>query len=152
MNANVPFEYTFLDKNIEALYEGEQRMSSIISLFAVLAIFISCLGLFGLVTFMAQRKVKEIGIRKVLGASVFGIVSLLSKEFVRLIIVAFILAIPISYYFLNQWLNDFAYRIQIHWSVFLFAGLGMIVVALLTVSVQSIKAALANPVESLRSE
>ena len=101
---------------------------------------------------MAQRKVKEIGIRKVLGASVFGIVSLLSKEFVRLIIVAFILAIPISYYFLNQWLNDFAYRIQIHWSVFLFAGLGMIVVALLTVSVQSIKAALANPVESLRSE
>ncbi|MEM1324909.1 MAG: ABC transporter permease [Bacteroidota bacterium] len=149
---DAPFEFAFLDDTIQQQYEQEARMSSIFTIFAGLAIFIACLGLFGLTTFMVQRKVKEIGIRKVLGASVTGIVALLSKDFIKLVAIAFLIATPIAYYFMNEWLQDFAYRIELQWWVFALAGLAAIGIALLTVSVQSVRAALANPVESLKNE
>ena len=127
-------------------------MSAVFSAFALLAIFIACLGLFGLAAFMAEQRSKEIGIRKVLGASTAGIVGLLSKDFIQLVIIALLVAVPLAYYFLEQWLADFAYRIHIEWWIFALAGLIAIVLAFITISVQSIKAALANPVNSLRSE
>ena len=117
-----------------------------------MAIFISCLGLFGLATFTAERRVKEIGVRKVLGASVMGIISLLSKDFLKPVLLALVLATPLAWYFMKNWLTDFAYRIEIEWWMFALTGFLAIGVALLTVGFQSVKAALANPVESLRSE
>ncbi len=122
------------------------------NVFAGIAIFISCLGLFGLATYTAQVKIKEIGIRKVLGASVSGIIKLISKDFLKLVIIAIIIAIPIAWWAMNKWLNDFAYHVNISWRVFALAGIVALLIALITVSFQAIKAAIANPVKSLRSE
>lgn len=152
MAPNVPFEFDFVDDQIDAMYEREQRMSSIFSLFAGLAIFIACMGLLGLSSFMITQRTKEIGIRKVLGASVSSIVQLLSKDFLQLVFFSLLIAIPMAWYFMNNWLADFAYRVSIHWSVFVLAGLAAIGIAVLTISVQSVRAALANPVDAIRSE
>ncbi|WP_227687038.1 ABC transporter permease [Spirosoma arboris] len=152
VNPDTPFSYSFLDQDFQRNYEKEQRTSSIVLYFTLIAIVIACLGLFGLVAFSAEQRTKEIGIRKVLGASVPSIVALLSKEFVRLVVVANLIAVPIAWYGMNQWLHDFAYKVTIEWWVFALAGLLALSTALLTVSFQSIKAALMNPVKSLRSE
>ena len=121
-------------------------------IFAGLTIFVACLGLFGLAAFMAERRTKEIGVRKVLGASVAGITGLLAKDFLKLVLVAILIAAPIAYYFMDKWLADFAYRIDIQWWMFAVAGAGAVAIALFTVAFQSVRAALANPVKSLRSE
>ncbi len=146
------FEYSFLDKDYDNLYKAEQKVGDIFSVFAFLAIFIGCLGLFGLAAFTAERKTKEIGIRKVLGASISGLIYLLSKEFAKLIFLAFIISVPIAYYFMNNWLQDFAYRIEINWWVFVLSGGVSLLIALTTVSYHAIKSATANPVDSLRNE
>ncbi|QIP12881.1 FtsX-like permease family protein [Spirosoma aureum] len=146
------FAYEFVDQNLAQRYEREQRLSKLISYFAGLAILISCLGLFGLVSLVTQQKTKEIGIRKVLGASVTNIVRLVSKDFVILVLIALVIASPVAWWAMNKWLTAFAYRIDIHWWVFALAGLLVVVVTILTVSFQSIKAALVNPVKSLRAE
>jgi ABC-type antimicrobial peptide transport system permease subunit len=150
--AEVPFSYQFLDKSFEAQYKSDQRTVMLFNVFAGIAIFISCLGLFGLATYTAQVKTKEIGIRKVLGASVSGIVKLLSADFLKLVIVAIVIATPIALWAINKWLADFAYRINISWKVFATAGILALLIALITISFQAIKAAVANPVKSLRSE
>ena len=147
-----PFDYNFLDASFDALYRSEKRMGNIFSIFTALSLFIACLGLFGLSAFIAERRIKEIGVRKVLGASVQSIVSLLSKDFLKLTIISAFIAFPIAWWTMNKWLEDFAYRIDIGWTVFLIAGLCTLFVSLLTVSFQAIKAAMANPVASLRSE
>ncbi len=152
LNPAYPFSYNFLDQDIANLYKGEQQMGSIFNLFAILAIFISCLGLYGLSAFMAQQRTKEIGVRKVLGASIFNIVYLLSTGFTRLILIAACIAIPLSWYVINKWLQGFAYHIDISWMIFVFASLAALVIALLTVSYESVKAAVNNPVNSLRTE
>ena len=152
LNPAYPFSYNFLDKDLDNLYKGEQQMGSIFNFFAILAIFISCLGLYGLSAFMAEQRTKEIGVRKVLGASVFNIVYLLSGKFTRLIAIAIIIAVPVSWWAINNWLKGFAYRIDINWIIFLVACLVALFVALATVSYESIKAAVANPVKSLRTE
>lgn len=149
---DIPFSYHFLDKNFEELYKSDQRTGMLFNVFAGIAIFISCLGLFGLVTFTAQVKIKEIGIRKVLGASVAGIIQLISKDFLKLVIVAIIISIPISWWIMNKWLQGFAFRVDISWWVFVLSAAIAILTALLTVSFQSYKAAVANPVKSLRTE
>ncbi|MCY7349423.1 MAG: ABC transporter permease [Cytophagaceae bacterium] len=147
-----PFDYEFMDDFFNRAYQADRRAGQVFGLFAALAVAISCLGLFGLATFAAERRTKEIGVRKVLGASVGSIVSLLSKDFLKLVFFAFLLASPIAWYFMHQWLQDFAYKIDIEWWVFAVAGLLAVSIALLTVSFQSVKAALTNPVKSLRSE
>ena len=147
-----PFEYFFLDDDFNKQYQAQQRLSDLLGGFAGLAILIACLGLFGLATFTAEQRTKEIGVRKVLGASVASIVALLSKDFLKLVLVAIIIASPIAWYAMNAWLADFAYRVDISWWVFALAGGLAVGIALLTVSFQSVKAALMNPVESLRSE
>ena len=152
LNPAYPFSYGFLDKDLDNLYRSEQQMGKIFNLFAGLSIFISCLGLYGLSAFMAEQRKKEIGVRKVLGATVTGVVTLLSADFLKLILIAIILASPIAWYAMNRWLADFAYQTSIDWWVFVFAGLLAASIALLTVCFQSIKAALMNPVTSLRSE
>ncbi len=151
-NKTTPFVYSFVDKEAEKLIAEEKRLANISVVFTTLAILISCLGLFGLISFMAEQKRKEIGIRKVLGASVSTVMKMLTKDFITLIIIAFIIASPISYYLMNDWLQDFTYRISISWWVFIIAGVLTILITLLTVSVQAIKAATANPVNSLRTE
>jgi len=146
------FSYQFLDEQIKEFYEREQKMSVLLSVFTSLAIFIGCLGLFGLATFMANQKTKEIGVRKVLGASVESIVFQFSKEYVKLVIIGFLLAAPVAWYVMSHWLNDFAYKIEIGPSIFI-AGLGISSgIALITVSYRSLRAATVNPVNSLRSE
>jgi predicted permease len=152
LNPAYPFTYNFLDKDLDNLYKGERQMGSIFNLFAILAIFISCLGLYGLSAFMAEQRTREIGVRKVLGASVFSIIYLLSGKFTRLIIIAIIIAIPVSWWAIDNWLKSFAYRINIGGMIFLIACGTALLIALLTVSYESIKAAIANPVKSLRSE
>ncbi|MEO1258197.1 MAG: ABC transporter permease [Bacteroidota bacterium] len=147
-----PFTYNFMDERFDRIYRTEQRIGNIIGTFAFLAILIACIGLIGLSTFMAQQRTKEIGIRKVLGASTAGLVSMLSRDFLKLVGLALILAVPVSWWALNKWLQSFAYRIDIGWSVFALAGTIAIAIAFLTVSFQSIRAAVANPVGSLRSE
>ena len=147
-----PFEYYFMDDVFNDLYKAEERLAKILASFTILAIVIACLGLFGLISFMAVQRTKEIGIRKTLGASVQSIVRLLSGDFLMLVIIAFILASPAAWYFMNQWLQDFAYRIQINWWIFLLAGTIAVIIALLTISTQAVKAAIANPVKALRSE
>jgi len=149
---NVPFEFNFMDEQIQKMYVNEQRMSSIFSVFSALAIFIACIGLLGLSAFMIAQRTKEIGIRKVLGASVGSIVHLLSRDFLQLVILSLGIAIPLAWYFMNNWLEGFAYRVSIHWSVFALSAVVAIGIAVLTVSFQSIKAALANPVEAMRRE
>jgi len=147
-----PFEYTFLDEDVQKQYETEVTLSNIINSFTLMAILISCLGLFGLAAFSAEQRTKEIGIRKVLGASVFNLTSLLSKDFIRLVIIAIVIATPISWWAMTKWLQGFAYRVNIAWWMFALAGLLAIAIALFTVSFQAIRAALANPVKSLRTE
>ncbi len=147
-----PFSYQFLDDSFDEMYRAEQRIGTIALTFAALAILIACLGLFGLAAFMAEQRTKEIGVRKVLGASAFSIVGLLSKDFLKLVLISILVASPLAWYAMSQWLRDFAYKIDIEWWVFALAGALAIGIALLTVSFQSIKAALMNPVKSLRSE
>ncbi|MCC6461779.1 MAG: FtsX-like permease family protein, partial [Saprospiraceae bacterium] len=147
-----PFSYRFMDDAFARMYASEQRIGTIAGIFALLAVLISCLGLFGLAAFTAEQRTKEIGIRKVLGASVGGIFGLLSRDFLKLVLVALLVAMPLAWYFMQQWLENFAYRIQIGWWVFALAGVAAMAIAVLTVSYQSIKAALANPIKSLRSE
>ena len=147
-----PFEYDFLDAAFANLYRSEAQAASVILVFTVLALFVGCLGLFALAAFTAEQRTKEIGIRKVLGADVAGLVALLSKDFVKLVLIAFSIAVPVAWYFMNRWLQNFAYRTEIAWWIFAAAGLVSVGIALLTVSFQAIKAALANPVKSLRSE
>jgi putative ABC transport system permease protein len=147
-----PFQFAFLDDTYHRLYEIENRMEKIYQAFAVLAIFISCLGLLGLASFTIEQRTKEIGIRKVLGASMAGIIQLLTRELIRWIIIANIIALPIAYLAMSAWLQNFAYRITMGWWTFILAGILALVIALITVSFQSIKAALANPVESLKYE
>jgi len=148
----IPFEYTFLDENFDQLYKSEQRQGTLFTVFACIAIFIACLGLFGLSAFAITQRVKEIGIRKVLGASVGGIVGLLSKDFLKLVTLAALIAFPVAWYVMHNWLQDFAYRISIQWWIFLAAGILAALVALVTIGLQAIRAASANPVKSLRSE
>jgi predicted permease len=151
-NPSYPFAYRFLDENFDRMYRAEQRAGRLFRYFAGIAIFIACLGLFGLAAYTAEQRVREIGIRKVLGASVSSLVTLLSREFVVLVIISFALAVPLGWYLMNGWLSDFAYRIRLSWWLFAVAGGLAAVIALLTVSFQSIKAALADPVHSLKSE
>ena len=148
----VPFEYSFLDEEVQRQYESEITLSRIINLFTLMAIFISCLGLFGLAAFSAEQRRKEIGIRKVLGASIPGIVQLLSRDFVKLILISICIASPVAWYVMNRWLQEFAYRINISWWVFFVSGVLAVLIALPTICFQAIKAAIANPVKSIRTE
>jgi ABC-type antimicrobial peptide transport system permease subunit len=150
--SNAPFSYDFLDKTFESHYQSQQRTNTLFTTFAAIAIFISCLGLFGLATYLAQVKTKEIGIRKVLGASVGSVVQLISKDFLKLVIIATVIATPLAYWSMHKWLQDFAYRINLSWWMFGLAVAVIMLIALFTISFQSIKAAIANPVKSLRTE
>ncbi|MGN6602435.1 MAG: ABC transporter permease [Ginsengibacter sp.] len=152
LNPNEPFEYTFLDKDFQKNYDAENKLSSIVGYFTVIAILISCLGLFGLATFSAEQRIKEIGVRKVLGASVTNIVTLMSKDFMKLVGISILIASPVAWFVMNKWLQGFAYRIHIGWIVFALTALIAILIAVITISFQAIKAAVANPVENLRTE
>jgi putative ABC transport system permease protein len=147
-----PFSFSFFDEDLNAQYQSEARLASMLSTFTFLSIFIACLGLFGLITYITQQRTKEIGIRKVLGASVVSIVALFSKDFIKLVLIAFVLAAPIAYYFMSDWLQTFAYRVDLQWWTFALSGLAAIGLALLTVSAQSVRAALLSPVDSLKNE
>ncbi|HEY8971449.1 MAG TPA: FtsX-like permease family protein, partial [Puia sp.] len=148
----LPFSYTFMDNDFDKLYHAEQQTGRIFISFAVFAILIACLGLFGLVTYAAEQRTKEIGVRKVLGARVSDVVALLSKDFTMLVGIAALIAFPVAWWAMYKWLETFAYRTEISWWIFLVAGAVALVIALLTVSIQTIRAALANPIKSLRSE
>ena len=150
--AGVPFNYKFYDETIKKFYQEEEKLQTLVTAATAIAILISCLGLFGLATLTAFRRTKEVGIRKVLGASVSGIVQLLSKEFLTLVLISVIIATPIAWWIMNKWLQDYAYRVEIKWWIFIIAAVTAVAIALLTVSYQAIKAAIANPVKSLRSE
>lgn len=152
LSTGMPFNYHFLDDSFNEMYQAEQRVGTIALIFAILTIFIACLGLFGLITYIAEQRTKEIGVRKVLGASLWSIVGLLSKDFLKLVGIAFLIAAPLAYYAMNTWLEDFAFRVEIPWWIFVAAGVATMLLAFLTVSFQSIKAALMNPVKSLKSE
>jgi ABC-type antimicrobial peptide transport system permease subunit len=141
-----------LDDKIANFYKQENQLSQLYKIFAAIAIFLSCLGLYGLASFMAVQRIKEVGIRKVLGATAGNIVYLFSKEFIILIAIAFAIATPIAWHYMHQWLQDYAYRINISWWLFAAGGLAAIIIALATISFQAIKAAIANPVKSLRTE
>jgi putative ABC transport system permease protein len=149
---DLPYQYTFLDENFSKLYASEQRQETIFTTFACIAIFIACLGLLGLSAFAISQRVKEIGVRKVLGANTTTIVSLLSKDFLKLVLIAAVIAFPVAWYVMHNWLQDFAYRISIQWWVFIIAAVVAALIALITVGMQAIKAAMVNPVKSLRSE
>jgi ABC-type antimicrobial peptide transport system permease subunit len=149
---NYVYEYRFLDDKIESFYKQENQLAQLYKIFAAIAIFLSCLGLYGLASFMAVQRIKEVGIRKVLGATAGSIVYLFSKEFIILISIAFLIATPLAWYFMHQWLQDYAYRIDISLWLFAAGGLAAIIIALATISFQAIKAAIANPVKSLRAE
>jgi ABC-type antimicrobial peptide transport system permease subunit len=149
---NFVYEYRFLDDKIESFYKQEEQLAQLYKLFAAIAIFLSCLGLYGLASFMAAQRIKEVGIRKVLGATTGNIIYLFSREFILLIAIAFAVATPVSWYYMHQWLQDYAYRIHISWWLFAAGGLVAIIIALMTISFQAIKAAVANPVKSLRTE
>jgi putative ABC transport system permease protein len=152
LNPKFPFTYQFSDEEYQKLYKTEQVVNKLSASFAFLAIFISCLGLLGLAIFTAEQRTREIGIRKVLGASVQGIIFLLSKDFLKLVVIALLIATPLAWYFMDNWLQDFAYRIHIGWWVFPIAGVLAMLITLMTISLQAVKAAVANPVKSLRSE
>ncbi len=152
LNPNEPFECSFLDADFQKNYQAESRLSSIVSYFTLIAILISCLGLFGLATFSAEQRTKEIGIRKVLGASVGGIVALLSKDFIKLVALSVVIASPIAWFVMNKWLQDFAYRLPISWTVFAITTALALLIAFMTIGFQAVKAAVANPVKSLRTE
>jgi putative ABC transport system permease protein len=152
MFADSPFDYYFLDESLDKLYRSEKNFKDLFFYFTLIALIIACLGLFALAAFTAEQRKKEIGIRKVLGATVSNVVAMLSKDFLKLVCIAAFIAFPISWYIMNKWLQDFTYRINISWWVFVVGGLGAIIIALLTVSFQAFKAAIANPVKSLRTE
>ena len=152
MASGQPFDYSFMDEQFNNLYTSEQKTGQIFITFALLAIVIACLGLFGLVTYAAEQRTKEIGIRKVLGANVANIVAMISKDFLKLVFIAFLFAFPLAWWAMNKWLQDFAYRVNMGWWIFFIAGAVAILIALLTVCFQAIKAAMANPVKSLRTE
>jgi putative ABC transport system permease protein len=152
LNPNEPFEYSFLDEDFQKNYATEDRRAAMVGFFTTIAILISCLGLFGLAAFSAEQRTKEIGIRKVLGASVSSLVSLLSRDFIRLVVIALFIAAPIGWYFMSKWLEDFAYRVNIGWWIFAIAGVFAILIAFATISLHAIKAALANPTKNLRTE
>jgi putative ABC transport system permease protein len=147
-----PFSYAFMDEQFNNQYKTEQRVSQISVTFSILAILIACLGLFGLVTYAAEQRIKEIGIRKVLGASVANLVRMLSKDFLKLVAVSALIAFPVAWWAMHKWLQDFAYRVQISWWVFAVAAIIALLIAVFTVSFQAIKAALSNPVKNLRTE
>ncbi len=151
-NTGFGFDYAFLDESFNKLYRSEQRTGTLFNIFAAIAILISCLGLFGLAAFTAQLRTREIGVRKVIGASVASIISLLAKDFIRLVFIAILIAVPVAWYLMSKWLEDFAYKIDMGYTVFILAGLIAVGIAVLTISFQSVKAAVANPVRSLRSE
>ena len=146
------FKYSFIDEEVEALYRSERRLNRAVTLFTYIALFLACLGLFGLVLFSVEKRVKEIGVRKVLGAGTMDIVALLSKDFIRLVLLANLIALPLAYFLINKWLQSFAYRVELSVWIFILSGLAVLVVALLTVSFQTVKAATANPVDSIRYE
>jgi putative ABC transport system permease protein len=147
-----PFEYSFLDENFARQYSAEKMQGKLLMTFTVLAIIIACLGLFGLITFTAEQRRKEIGIRKVLGSSISGIVLLLAKDLLKLVIIAMVIATPIAWMMMNKWLQDFAYRVDIGWWVFAVAGVLGLLIAFMTVAVKAVRAAMMNPVKSLRTE
>jgi putative ABC transport system permease protein len=151
-NPQYPFSYNFVDEEYAAKFEDEKRIGTLAALFAGLTIFISCLGLFGLATYMAENRIKEIGVRKVLGASVTNITTLLSKDFLKLVIISFLIASPVAWWAMSKWLQNYSYRINIEWWVFAVAGITSVFIAISTVSYQAIKAAITNPVKSLKSE
>jgi ABC-type antimicrobial peptide transport system permease subunit len=151
-NPQYPFEYNFVDEEYAAKFDNEKRTGKLAGLFAGLTVFISCLGLFALAGFMAENRTREIGIRKVLGASVAGITKLLSQDFLKLVLVSFIIASPISWWAMDSWLHSYSYRIDIHWSIFALVFCLTIFIALLTVSFQSVRAAMMNPAKTLKSE
>jgi putative ABC transport system permease protein len=151
-NPGFPFSYAFLDESFNRLYQTEQRTGTLFNIFAGIAILISCLGLLGLTAYTAQVRTREIGVRKVLGASVPGIVGLLARDFIRLVLIAIVVAIPVSWYAMNKWLQDFAYKTNLDWTVFVLSGLLAILIAVITISFQSVKAALVNPVKSLKQQ
>jgi ABC-type antimicrobial peptide transport system permease subunit len=151
-NPGFPFDYKFVDDQFDQFFKTEMLIGKLASVFAFLAIFISCLGLFGLAAYTAERRTKEIGIRKVLGASAKGLAGLLSKEFLILVMISCLIAFPIAWWMMHNWLEGYEYRVPISWPIFLVAGLLAMLIALFTVSVQAVKAALANPIQSLRSE
>ena len=146
------FDYNFMDEQIGEQYAAEKRFAKIFLYFSVLSLLIACLGLYGLTAYSASQKVKEIGIRKVLGATVNNLAFMLSRDFLKLVLLAFVIGVPIAWYIMNNWLTDFAYRIDISWWMFGAAGLLVLVIAIITVSLQVIKAAVANPIKSLRTE
>ncbi|MGL6269518.1 MAG: ABC transporter permease, partial [Chitinophagaceae bacterium] len=152
MAPGMPFSYRFLDDAFDSMYRAEQRMGKLAMAFAILAIIVASMGLFGLATYASEQRVKEIGIRKVLGASVANITEMLSRDFLKLILIASLIAFPIAWFAMHKWLQNFAFRIDIQWWVFVVAALLAILIALITISFQAIKAAVANPVKSLRTE
>ena len=147
-----PFQFAFADETFDAQYRNDQRFARLFGIFAALAIFIACMGLFGLATFTARQRNREIGIRKTMGATAANIITLLSKDFLKLVIIGFLIATPIAWYAMNRWLEDFAYQVEIHPALFLLAGIVTVLIALTTVSWQSVKAALMNPVDSLKED
>ena len=147
-----PFEFTFVDENLNQLYREEMRAGQLVETFAGLAILVACLGLFGLAAFTAEQRTKEIGVRKVLGASVRSIVLLLSTEFARLVLIANLIAWPVAYFLMGGWLQNFAYRVDLSWWVFALSGMIALLIALGTVSYQALRAAVANPIDALRYE
>ncbi|WP_299438465.1 ABC transporter permease [uncultured Aquimarina sp.] len=149
---NTPFDYRFVDQEYAKKFRAEERISSLAKVFTILAIFISLLGLFGLASFVAEQRTKEIGVRKILGASLANLWMLLSKDFITLVIIALFIATPIAYYFMSQWLQKFSYRTDISWNIFLIAGFGALIITIITISIQAIKSVTANPVDSLRTE
>ena len=151
-NPAYPFTYQFVDEQFNNMFFVETLISSLAKIFASLAIFISCLGLFGLSAYTAERRTKEIGVRKVLGASVGSITTLLSKDFIKLVALSCLIAFPVAWWMMHNWLQNFQYRIEASWWIFLAAGMAAILIALLTISFQAIKAAIANPIKSLRTE
>jgi len=151
-NPAQPFTYEFTDDDYAQKFGDEERIGKLANFFTILAIFISCLGLSGMASFMAEQRTKEIGVRKVLGATVFGVWRLMSADFVILVVIALIVATPIAYYFMHGWLQNYTYHTELSWWIFASTALGGILITLLTVSYQGIKAALMNPVRSLRSE
>ena len=147
-----PLNYKFMDESFGEMYKAEDKLSTLLWVFTIMAIVVGCMGLFGLAAFSAEQRTKEIGIRKVLGASVISIVAMLSKNFLRPVLIASVIAFPIAWYLMNKWLQDFPYRVDISWWTFGIAAIAALAIALITVSFQTIKAAVSNPVKSLRTE
>jgi ABC-type antimicrobial peptide transport system permease subunit len=151
LNPTAPFEYKFVDEEYGRKFAAEERIGVLSSLFAALAIFISCLGVFGLASFVAQQRNKEVSVRKMLGASVINLCALLTREFVMLVAIAFVIAAPVANYFTHQWLQKYEYRTNLSWWIFAAAGMGAMIITLLTVSFHAIKAAIASPINNLRT-